>query len=218
MRTCGWLRKSYFRCFILWNLLQSQGNAQKWYFWYPLLYWNTSLFTRMACAQESKGLHKPSPRQVVWWGNFIQKTTAGPSHSYSHPLRANHTVNISFFLPQALSTDISPYQRFLAQKSSHDSFLSLSRSLTKCRLLRNAFIDHSIQSCTSFQPKWLLPSFNFPPSTNCLKFYCSVICLYISCLSLSQLESEFWSTNYVLFKAKFSTTTIMTRIYIAFHK
>lgn len=191
MGTCGWLRmRAIHRCFILWNLLQSQENAQKLHFWYPLLYWNTSLFTRLACAQEAKGLHKPSPRQVVGWGHFIQETTAGPSHSYPHLLKSSHTVNISSFLPQALSTDISCIWDFLLKNLHMTLFSHYLGHWQNANSSEMPSLTTLYKVAHHSNPNDYCPSLTFPKALIAWNFIVqSFVYIFFACLS--QLESEF---------------------------
>lgn len=139
------------------------------------------------------------------------------SHSCPHPLKSSHTVNISSFLPQALSTDISCIWDFLLK--------NLHMTLFSHYLGHWQNADSSeIPSLTTLykvahhsNPNDYCPSLTFPKALIAWNFIVqSFVYIFLACLS--QLESEFWSTNFVLFKAKFSTTTMMPRIYIALNK
>lgn len=95
-----------------------------------------------------KRLTKAIPDKLVLLEHFSQKAIDQWSPIHRNPVTQ---ANIRTFLLQDCSPNISSTWQFLAQKSSYDGFLTLSRSVMKCQLLRKVFLDHSIQNCTYFQ-------------------------------------------------------------------
>lgn len=71
------------RCFILWNLLQSQGNALKVIFLtFLILLKYFSDLSDWNVHKESKGVQKPSPGKLFQEGHFIQKAIYKRSQAF----------------------------------------------------------------------------------------------------------------------------------------